>query len=156
MKIDQLYRDYYSEFVAYASKIVSASHAEDMVQTAFERLIKSNREPEKFLMICILRNTCIDFYRRNKLNAERLLKIEEHTESHVFEIEFRLVKILCDEIDKLPKQQAQIIKLYYLHEINTAKIANIIGCTQTSITTQLQRARYKLANRMIVFKDLFK
>jgi RNA polymerase sigma-70 factor (ECF subfamily) len=52
------------------------------------------------------------------------------------------------EVRRLPKRQAQAITLHYLHDLPRREVAAILGCSEETVKTHLDRGRRTLANRL--------
>jgi RNA polymerase sigma factor (sigma-70 family) len=52
------------------------------------------------------------------------------------------------EVRRLPKRQAQIIALRYFDQLSMSEIADILGCSKTTVNTHLRRAREALNRRL--------
>lgn len=55
---------------------------------------------------------------------------------------------LWDEVRRLPRRQAQTVVLHYVEQRSTVEIAALLGISQASVKTHLQRARNTLAQRL--------
>jgi RNA polymerase sigma-70 factor (sigma-E family) len=55
---------------------------------------------------------------------------------------------LWSEVRRLPKRQAQVIALHYLQDLSRREVALILGCSEETVKTHLERARRALAIRM--------
>ncbi len=133
--------------------------AEDLFQETFIKIIsnlkrKKYNEEGKFLpwAIRIARNMAIDFFRKKK-------RMPTVTDSHGDDV-FRKIKISNDNaeqhiirtekenevrayIDKLPREQRQVLILRHYGDLSFKEIAEM---TDVSINTALGRMRYALNN----------
>ncbi len=55
---------------------------------------------------------------------------------------------LWREVRRLPKRQAQVIALHYLHDLPRHEVAVILGCSEETVKTHLERARRTLSSRL--------
>lgn len=55
---------------------------------------------------------------------------------------------LWREVRRLPRRQAQVIALHYLHDLPRRDVARVLGCSEETVKTQLTRARRTLARRL--------
>jgi RNA polymerase sigma factor (sigma-70 family) len=55
---------------------------------------------------------------------------------------------LWNEVRRLPRRQAQVIALHYLHDRSRREVAVILECSEETVKTHLERARRSLAKRM--------
>jgi RNA polymerase sigma factor (sigma-70 family) len=51
-------------------------------------------------------------------------------------------------VRRLPKRQAQAVALHYLEEATVAEIAEVMGCTESTVKVHLHRGRLALAERL--------
>ena len=51
-------------------------------------------------------------------------------------------------VRRLPRRQAQVVVLHHLEQFTTTEIAEILGISQPSVKTHLQRARATLSERL--------
>ncbi len=52
------------------------------------------------------------------------------------------------EVRRLPKRQGQVIALRYVDQLSMSEIADILGCSKTTVNTHLRRARETLNRRL--------
>ncbi len=102
---------------------------------------------------------CINWIQRNKppipsLEDTPASEIEQSSYKHyVLEerereaIEHRYQRIE-NLLEKLPEKEQRVITLYYLDEMTTKEIANLLGVSVNTITSRLQRARKRLQEDM--------
>jgi RNA polymerase sigma-70 factor (ECF subfamily) len=55
---------------------------------------------------------------------------------------------LWREVRRLPKRQAQVVALYYVDDLSRRDIARVLGCSEETVKTHLERARRTLAARL--------
>jgi RNA polymerase sigma-70 factor (ECF subfamily) len=61
---------------------------------------------------------------------------------------------VADSIDvwgavrQLPRRQAQVVALTYLHDLSRRQVAEVLGCAEETVKTHLDRARVTLAERL--------
>ena len=51
-------------------------------------------------------------------------------------------------VRRLPRRQAQAVALHYLEEASVAEIAEVMGCTESTVKVHLHRGRLALAERL--------
>lgn len=131
--------------IAYQN-LQNQSDAEDIAQEVFLRLMKQklfqDKDHMKAWLIRVTINLCKDFKKSawnrktQRLNEEWVPFTQEQTE-------------LLQEIWKLPKQDRNIIYLYYYEEFTTPEIADILNEKINTISSRLTRARKKLKDILI-------
>jgi RNA polymerase sigma-70 factor (sigma-E family) len=55
---------------------------------------------------------------------------------------------LWDAVRGLPRRQAQVVALTYIVDLTMTEVAEVLGCSEGSVKTHLQRARERLAREM--------
>lgn len=115
---------------------------EDIFQEVCMALLTNNaplddEEHIKHWLIRVTINKCNNF--NKSVWQSRTDSISDHTNLIAPETKF-----VMDELDKLPKHYRNVIYLYYYEEYTIPEIAEILGKSKNTISTQLQRARKKL------------
>ena len=141
------------------SKVKNRDLAEDVFQDTFIKVINSLKlgkynEEGKFLpwVMRIAHNLIIDHFRKNK----KITTLYPNDEFNIFDIiadsdinkEEEMIKKqihtdLRKLIQKLPKDQKEVLELRFYQEMSFKKISDITG---VSINTALGRMRYALIN----------
>ncbi len=122
--------------------VKNAADAEDIFQEVCIALITKNPpvENKEYLRRWLIRvtiNKCNSFHRLFwQKNTE---SIEEHTE-----LESPHQKEVMEELWQLPKNDRNIIYLYYYESYTIAEIAEILKKNPNTVSSVLQRARKKL------------
>lgn len=129
----------------------SRSAAEDLAQDAFVAAYKnwdriSRYDDPGSWVRRVLAHRAISRFRRAGAEARALLRIRGG----------RLVVpdmdtdalVLWREVRRLPTRQTQVIALRYLDGRSLAAIAEILGCSENTVKTHLQRAKQTLAARL--------
>ncbi len=149
----------------------------DIVQDAMIKLAEKygDKPPQEIppLFQRILQNTILDFFRREKLrslwftsfsafnnndsnddfNILENLELKQQnpgTEScsDTFERQ-QILKIIDQEIQKLPSRQREAFLMRYWGEMDVAETASIMGCSESSVKTHCSRAVRALAKSLI-------
>lgn len=129
----------------------NSENAEDTVHEAFIKIAKNMHmvsqvlpERRKALIMRILENTAIDFYRKNQKEEEYLISLEldEFLELNAEAKEDETV--LAYAILKMPLQYQQIFFLKYAHGYDNREIAQLLGITVSAIEKTLSRGKRKL------------
>ena len=141
------------------SKVKNRDLAEDVFQDTFIKVINSLKlgkynEEGKFLpwVMRIAHNLIIDHFRKNK----KITTLYPNDEFNIFDIiadseinkEEEMIKKqihtdLRKLVQKLPKDQKEVLELRFYQEMSFKKISDITG---VSINTALGRMRYALIN----------
>ena len=146
-------------FAFIMSKIKNKDLSEDIFQDTYVKVVNSLQkgkynEEGKFLpwVMRIAHNLVIDHFRRNKkmqmIRSNNDFDIFDVIKDNKINVDERLIKdqIFNDLnllIDKLPKDQKEVLKMRYFEELSFKKIAKHFDI---SINTALGRMRYALIN----------
>lgn len=150
----------------------------DIVQDAMMRLAEKygGRPPEELPMLFqrILQNAIRDYFRRTKVRSfwTPLLSLftprhdddEEHDPLETLTTDepgpgtpmtphgeyeqAHIVRIVEEEIAKLPARQREAFLLRYWEELDTAETAVAMGCSEGSVKTHCSRATHTLASAL--------
>lgn len=120
------------------------SDTEDMVQTTFIKLIKSNKkfessEHEKAWLIRTATNTCknnVKHWFRKNINIDYIDEISENIKDDT----------TISLILSLPDKYKSVIYMYYYEGFSTKEIANILNMKETTVRSNLSRGRALLKN----------
>ena len=115
--------------------------AEDISQIVFMKLLENMDRledgKEKAWLAKVTVNECKNllksFWRKNVGSIEQEIAFETPEQSEIF-----------NYIIKLQTKYRVVILLYYFEEYSTKEISEILGISQSLVTTRLQRARKKL------------
>jgi RNA polymerase sigma factor (sigma-70 family) len=95
----------------------------------------------------VVLNRAASAYQRRKAEARALLRLAP--------LRGQPPAALSDEagefwqaVRRLPKRQAQAVALHYLEEASVAEIAEVMGCTESTVKVHLHRGRRALAERL--------
>lgn len=122
--------------------------AEDICQTVFLKYIKSNlqfrsREHEKAWIIRTAINTCKDYLKSSFFKKREVLETAESIPAPEEQN-----SELLDCVMRLPKYYRLTILLYYYEGYNVEEISNIIGKSESSVSSYLSRGRKKLRDML--------
>lgn len=129
----------------------SARAAEDLAHDAFLKAyrnwhrISAYDDPGGWVRR-VVSNESVSRFRRLAAEARALVRLRG--ESHVVPEADPNAVHLWEEVRRLPARQAQVIALRYYDQRSNAEIAEILGCSTTTVKTHLQRARDTLARRL--------
>ncbi len=121
--------------------------AEDIVQSAFEKLLMAKVEfqDEQHLKKWLIRvtvneakNLCASFWKRH------MVPWENSQTSQAYDFSYPEQSDLYDAVQKLPIKYRSVVHLYYYEDYSIKEIADILKLRETTVQTQLMRARKKL------------
>jgi len=129
----------------------SGSGAEDLAQDAFLAAFRAWDRVSGFddpgaWVRRVVANRAVSWFRRRAAEARAVLRVR-HSDGHIPEID-SAAQELWEEVRRLPRRQAQVIALHYLDQQKVAEIGCILGCSENTVKTHLQRGRDTLAARL--------
>ena len=124
----------------------SAADAEDIVQDAFVKFWRRNRNVRnRALLYATVRSTALDLIRRDSRRARReqeaIADVEQTVESE-FRIEDESQRALAAAMERLPHEQREVLVMKIWNELTFAEIAEALGISQN---TAASRYRYALS-----------
>ena len=141
-------------------KIHDFQYAEEIMQDTFLKAynkLPTLKNPNQFAgwLHVIAKRLCIDWVRRQKplmqsLEETHPQEIDESSYTqHLSEQRMTERTEYCHELvqqllEKLPENERTVITLYYLDEMSTKEIGEVMGVSVNTITSRLQRARKRL------------
>lgn len=134
----------------------SQEDAKDAVQELYIKLLRSPgsakliRDPLAY-GITLLRNICIDTIRRREKRKSVALEecmMEDSREPEKLLSEKDYLNRLISEIDKLPKKQAEVLKMRALEGLEYEKISRRTGLSQVNIRVLISIARKTLKKNL--------
>lgn len=149
------YYPYVSKFLIKLTKNEELS--QDLVQETFLKLIinidkfdvKGKATFSTYLMK-IARNCYLDYLKKNKKISSEI-DIEGISDSSFIENQItdeNELNTILEEIDKLPFEQAQAIKMKYLEEYSLKEIADKMGTEAKTIKSRIHEGKKKLAKKL--------
>lgn len=163
---DRVYAAAYSTLKRYSRE--NRSDAEDITQEVFIKILRNygkffelGREEIAALLVIYTRNTAIDFLRVKK---KRHLGMPVYTDDDGEETEIPIADdsplpedlVIRQEtiarcaacIDELPEKQRSVILLKYRYGFKDRQIAEILGTSETVVSSRLNRARESIRRKM--------
>lgn len=151
-KIAMLYQKYYHLMFGAAYDILHDRQlSEDMVHTAFEKIIKqydyldlSNEGKTKSLIVIITRNCALNVYNKRKKHCSVSIDEPSTPEIAVCDKSFLEVEQLLSfqaHLEKMEHIYADILTLRYVHDLQIKDIAKILGISKSNAKVRLHRAR---------------
>ena len=148
-ELEQCIRQYHGAVYRLAlSYVKNASEAEDICQSAFIKLWEQSAAPPenpKAWLFTVTVNLS-----KNLLKSMRFTRSTELDEN--IPCSARLSENeteLWQAVMKLTPKSRAVIHLYYYEEYSVKEIADIIGASETNVTTRLARAREKLKKLLL-------
>lgn len=127
------------------SYVHSMAEAEDVLQDTLIRVLDANPEfeneaHEKAYLLTAAANVA-----KNRIEYNRRRETDELNEELVSE-EREDLAFVWDAVKKLPEQQREVVHLFYQEGYKTAEIAKILGRKESTVRSDLKRAREQLKN----------
>ena len=125
----------------------SHSDAEDIVQEAFVRFWRQNRDiANRGLLYATVRSIALDLIRRDSRRARREAETMADSDQYVepqFEFDDEAQRALGLAVDRLPQDQREVLVMKIWNELTFAEIGEALGVSQN---TAASRYRYALAD----------
>lgn len=127
------------------------SDAEDITQNVFIKLYQSKKcfEDEEYLKRWLIRvaineakNLCMSFWKKN------MFSLEDTDKSETYEFSKEEYTKLHDAIQNLLPKYRVVVHLYYFENYSVREISKILKIKETTVQTQLMRARTKLKEQL--------
>jgi RNA polymerase sigma-70 factor (ECF subfamily) len=132
----------------------SAADAEDVVQEAFVRFWRRNLSIKNraLLYAAAVRSAALDLIRRDNRRARREVEVfadAERTVQPQFEQLDDSQRELVAALDRLPRDQREVLVMKIWNELTFAEIAEALGISQNTVAS---RYRYALASLKKTFQ----
>jgi RNA polymerase sigma-70 factor (ECF subfamily) len=163
-----LYDTYYNTLVYFSLSIIQdQQQAEDI---AAESLMKLWQTPARFDSIGKLRGYLFTLARNASLNYLKHIRVRERTSQEIAReedledsrmealmIESDLMRLVYQEIARLPASYREVVELLYLEEKSSAEVAEQLGITMENLRQRKGRAIKELKTELLKkgFSDLF-
>lgn len=123
--------------------------AQDIFQEVFLRLVKNidSIQNEEHLKSWLIRVT-LNCSKTNLTSAWRKHTLPLEEEQNQIAFETKESSDLYQQIQKLPKKYCTVLYLFYYEELSIKEICNITGQKETTVKSQLSRARGMLKNQL--------
>lgn len=153
---------YTDPLLFYAYKFISDKEAsEEIVSEAFCKLWNGREKAVSVMSVrsflyTVTRNACFDFlgtfHKKTFYSAEEsfLDTTMGYHDVHADIVYTELIEVLAKELEKLPKQQAEVFRLSYLEGLNTQEICERLGTSASSVYAARSKALSSLKG---FFKD---
>jgi RNA polymerase sigma-70 factor, ECF subfamily len=150
-ELERIFREHYQLIYRTAFKITrSAADAEDILQTIFLRLLRSDfpndfqKHPKSYLYRAAVNGALDTMRAREKRVLVGSPEISKSTEdadkANLEAIHTRLYQAIAE----LPSKSAQILVLHYVHNYSDAEIAKLLNTSRATVAVNLYRSRARL------------
>lgn len=156
---EHVYNLYFRQLYYFASKIVQdAEAAKDLTVDTFVKVLKTPRqfnsqEHLKRFLFTILRNACLDYRKsqdRHKKSHEEIRYLSEIKEDiELAFIKSEAIKAIYQEIEQLPPQCRQIIKLIFIEGQTVHEIAGRLNIAEQTVQNQKNRGVKLLKSALV-------
>jgi RNA polymerase sigma-70 factor (ECF subfamily) len=141
---NEIYNKLYRKLFLFANSLIgNTEEARDIVGESFLKFWSKNNSFSNMTHLqvyfyTIIKNSCIDYLRRDKLKSkvESLLVKTEQLSENVIEKKYQeaeLVQMLYDRINQLPDRMQQVFKLTYLDGFSRAEVAQMLNLSENTI-----------------------
>jgi RNA polymerase sigma-70 factor, ECF subfamily len=96
----------------------------------------------------VVSNRSVSTFRRSAAEARALLRLNSYA-SRSTATELGDGMEVWREVRRLPRRQAQVVALTYFADLPRREVAEIVGCSEETVKTHLERARRTLAGRLM-------
>ncbi len=132
----------------------SRSAAEELTQEAFLAALRSwdrvaGLENPGAWVRRVVANRSVSAFRRRMAEAKALLRWSR-PDPAASAVDHEAQLDLWREVRRLPARQAQAIALTYVADLSRREVAEVLGCSEETVKTHLERARRTLAGRLTV------
>lgn len=153
--VEKFVRKYYEAILNYCyRKLRDYMQAEDLTQQTFLNFFKAldryeHRGRAKNLLYVIAGNLCKNYYEQQEkmprsVPPEECEKGLQDEKASRFGNELAEAVSIEDALEKLPKEQKEVVLLYYFQELKIREIAEILGQSQSNIKYRLKAAKENL------------
>ena len=135
-----IWRKYKEELIRYATVLVGVDHAEDVLSTVVERVLRRKGalslldEARPYLFRAVLNESRGRIRRHQVIPWERGL-VEDH-------LEFR--PDVAVAVGSLPERQRAAVYLTYWRDLPVGEVANLMGCRPGTVKRDLHLSRNRL------------
>ncbi|MBX3253738.1 MAG: RNA polymerase sigma-70 factor [Chitinophagaceae bacterium] len=142
-----LYERYYRQVLYFTRRYTNETDAQDITADSFMQLWHKRAQfvhikaIPTFLFITA-RNRCYDLIRHNKVKSKHenelteMMDDHEHNDFFFTEVRLELLKLLRNEIDKLPEKMREIVLLSFSEGLKPAQIAARLNISVKTVSNQ--------------------
>ncbi len=156
-KIERIYGVYKHTMFAVAVDVTKNLHdAEDVVNESMMKVMKiQDRIDEpmietkrcKNLIITITKNTAIDFIRKTRKQAERIVEIRPSEPSKSVEelyLDMESYNELLECIGKLDEKYRDVLRLKLIYNLSSKETGIVLNINEAAVNTRFARAKKRL------------
>lgn len=140
-ELNQLYRFCYS-------LTTDESSAADLLQTALEKYLKSQRTitNQRAFIYRIIRNQFIDDYRRQRKRPTETLEIQDYPDFDVKTLESLVIDddLIEQVMLQLDSLEREILFYWAVEGYSTREIANMLALPKGTVLSRIQRMRLRI------------
>lgn len=155
--VESRFRKYYAALCYFASQYIDSPREaiEDIVQECFVKILekKTSFESEDHFRNHIylsVKNACLNYIRKNKIeqrySPSLVEPVEERYEDDVLTAE--VVREFICEIDKLPHQCSEVMRMGYVEGLDNETIASRMRLSINTVRAQKMRGKKILKDNM--------
>ncbi|MCC9041965.1 RNA polymerase sigma-70 factor [Myroides sp. M-43] len=148
---------YHHRLCVYAHKLIGSEEAEDLVQNVFMKIwvkrtkLNAEQNIKNFLYKAVF-NEFIDAYRKNKklepLEQKYIKVLNDYVEHHSNDdLEFA-IKVMQQEIDKLPEKSKEIFIMSKRQGLTNQEIADYLDISIKTVESHISKAYTILKTRI--------
>jgi RNA polymerase sigma factor (sigma-70 family) len=135
-----IWRKYKEELIRYATVVVGTDHAEDVLSTVVERILRRNGslssldDPRPYLFRAVLNES------RGRIRRQRVIPWErDFIEDHI-----GLRPDVAEAVGTLPSRQRAATYLTYWRDLPVSEVADLMGCRPGTVKRYLHLSRNRL------------
>ena len=135
-----IWRKHKEELIRYATLLVGVDHAEDVLSTVVERILRRNGslsaldDPRPYLFRAVLNES------RGRIRRERILPWERD----IIEDHIGLRPDVAEAVGSLPERQRAAVYLTYWRDLPVSEVADLMGCRPGTVKRYLHLSRNRL------------
>ena len=156
---ERLYDSLSSMVMYFTEKITKdAQEAEDITVHSFSKFWEQElseydtMKKVKNFIFNVARNSAIDFLRKKKTKHTHQSNIIYLTEVEEYEVdrsryETEILRIVYDEIDKLPQRTKEVFKMVYINEMTSREVGEALQISDVTVRRLCSEALQKLKHK---------
>ncbi|MBG9941675.1 RNA polymerase sigma factor [Brevibacillus formosus] len=157
-RIERWFQQYGNDVYNYLAYFTGRRDVEDLVQEVFSKALRAlssyeGRAQPKTWLLTIARHAAIDYRRKQKMmdwfpeNVLRLLTSKERTPEKALVLKEQLQEAY-EAMNHLKSTYREVLILRLIEGASTTETAEILGWTETKVSTTLHRAIKELQKQM--------
>jgi RNA polymerase sigma-70 factor (ECF subfamily) len=138
----EVYKKLHQRIYFFCKNMVPADEAIDITANCFSKLWVShtqfnNTESIQAFLFIAARNNCLNYLNHIKTRTQKEKEITALVDEEIFirnaEIESDIITKIREEVEKLPEQHRQVLKLSYYDGYANQEIANMMGISEKTV-----------------------